>query len=455
MQERFHPVADRLDGSLVTPDDPEYDRARGAWNLMYSHRPSLVVEAGSVQDVVEAVNLAGAVGARVAVQATGHGFTSPADDDVLILTAGLDKVEVDEKARTARVGAGVTWAPVLAAAQKRGLAPLLGSSPGVGAVGYTLGGGFGWLGRRYGLATDLVRSFTVVLADGSVVTASSDSHPELFWALRGGGHGSLGVVVEMEMELVEVTEVYGGNLLYPIDAARDVFDRYADWSPGLPEEFTTAFTIMNFPPIDDVPAPLRGRSFAMVRGCHCGDMKEATSLVDEWREWKEPALDMFGAMPFSEVAAISQDPVDPVPAMSSGRWFTDLDDSVGDAILEAALPQADPSPVIIAETRHAGGAISRPVDDTAYTARGADRLLQVVALTMTPEATAATHSRLDTLWTRLDQKLAGPYLNFLEGEERVAAGRSAFDAATWQRLLEVKRSMDPTGMFCHGLVLED
>lgn len=455
MHQRSHPVADRLDGSLVTPDDPEYDRARGAWNLLYSHRPSLVVEARSTQDVVEAVNLAGAMGAHVAVQATGHGFTSPADDGVLVLTAGLDKVEVDDRAGTARVGAGVTWAPVLAAAQKRGLAPLLGSSPGVGAVGYTLGGGFGWLGRRHGLATDVVRSFTVVLADGSVVTAAPDSHPDLFWALRGGGHGSLGVVVEMEIGLVEVTDVYGGNLLYPIEAARDVFDRYARWSPELPEEFTTAFTIMNFPPIEDVPEPLRGHSFAIVRGCHCGDITEAAGLVDEWREWNEPAFDMFGPMPFSEVAAISQDPVDPVPAVSSGRWFTNLDGSVGDAILEAALPNDGPSPVIIAETRHAGGAISRPPEETAYTARGAERLLQVVALTMTPEAVAQTHTRLERLWGRLGEKLAGPYLNFLEGEERVAAGPEAFEADAWQRLLDVKRAVDPTGMFSHGLVLED
>src|SRR5690606_2881313 len=142
-------------------------------------------------------------------------------------TGGIDHVEVDPVMGTARVGAGVKWGPVLEQAQRHGLAPLLGSSPDVGAVGYTLGGGCGWLGRRYGLAVDRVRSFRVVLADGSRVGASAEEHPALFWAVRGGGHGSLGVVVEMEIELVEVAEVYGGNLLCPIEMATEVFGRYS------------------------------------------------------------------------------------------------------------------------------------------------------------------------------------------------------------------------------------
>jgi FAD/FMN-containing dehydrogenase len=445
-------LAARIEGRVVTPDHPDYDTARGGWNLTYTHRPSVVVEAASADDVVSAIREASGAGVGVTVQATGHGFTT-AGEDILIATAGIDRVDVDPTTATARIGAGAKWEPVLVEAQRHGLAPLLGSSPGVGAVGYTLGGGFGWLGRRHGLCIDKVRWFRVVLADGSLVTASAEENPDLFWALRGGGHGSLGVVVEMEIELVEASEVYGGNLLYPIEMAMEVFDRYREWSHDLPDEITSAFTIMNYPPIDDVPEPVRGRSFAIVRGCHCGDMEEAASLIESWRRWREPAIDMFGPMPFGEVAAISQDPVDPVPAISSARWLTGLDLEVGEAIVEAAAHAEVPSPVIIAETRQAGGAISRPPSDTAYSTRHAERLLQVVALTPDPKAVADTDVRMDRLWERLGDRVVAPYLNFLEGEERRELGRSAFDTARWERLAAIKAKLDPDEVFSSGLVL--
>lgn len=454
MQDHLQAVAARLTGALVRPEDPDYDRARGAWNLIYTHRPSAVIEASSIQDVVEAVGLASQLGNSVAVQATGHGFTVPADDAVLVTTAGLDLLEIDPESKVARIGAGVKWGRVLDEAHASGLAPLLGSSPDVGAIGYTLGGGFGWLGRRHGLAADRVVSFTVVLADGSVVNTSADSHPDLFWALRGGGHGDLGVVVEMEIELVPLARVYAGNLLYPVEAAHEVFERYCEWSGDLPEDFTTGFTIMNYPPIEDIPEPLRGRSFAIVRGCHCGDEAEATELVDEWRRWREPAVDMFGPMPFTDIAVVSQDPIDPVPAMSTGVWLSGLGVDVVEAMVEVAAHGEVPSPVIFAETRHAGGAISRPGADTSFTARQSERMLQVVALTPGPEAIADTTSRFERLRHRLGERITGPYLNFMEGEERAASGRGAFTDDAWRRLREVKQAVDPTGLFSHGIQLD-
>lgn len=453
-----HPLADlaaRIDGAAITPDHPDYDRARAAWNLAFTHRPAVVVEAASVDDVVAAVVYAAEQDLPVAIQATGHGVTSPADGAVLILTGKLDHVEIDPDSWTARLGGGVTWGPVLAAAQKHGLAPLLGSSPGVGAVGYTLGGGFGWLGRRYGLAVDHVRSFKVVLADGSVVRTSSEENPDLFWALRGAGIGSLGVVVEMEIDLVPVTEVYAGNLLYPVEMAREVFDFYTRWSSELPEEMTTGFSVMNFPPLEMVPPPLRGKSFAIVRGCHSGDPAEGAKLVDAWREWRAPAMDMFGPMPFTEAATISNDPEDPMPGMTGSRWLTSLDSHVIEALLEAMTgDETGPSPFIFIEIRHAGGAISRHVEGASYSSRGADRLLEAVAPVMSPEAPARIQAGLARLWERLGPNLAeGAYLNFLEGEDRKASTRDAFDADTLARLGEVKRTFDPANRFSHGIDL--
>jgi FAD/FMN-containing dehydrogenase len=444
----------RIVGSVLTPRSPDYQAASLPWNMSFQQRPGVIVQAVTVADVVEAVRYAGSNGLAVAVQATGHGVTTPSDDEtLLILTRGLKGVAIDPDPRVATVGGGETWTPVLDAAQDVGLAPLLGSTPHSGAVGYTLGGGFGWLGRRYGLAADHVRSFTVVLADGSVVRTSGDSEPELFWALKGAGSGSLGVVVEMETGLVPVSSVYGGNLFYPVEDADKVFDFYSSWSEGLPDEFTTAFDIFNFPHHEMVPAPLRGRAFAIVRGCHCGEEREAEALVDAWRTWRSPEIDMFGPMSFRDIATVSQDPVEPLPALTSARWLTDLSDDVFKAMIEVVLGGEGPSPILFTGTRHGGGALSRQASEASYLAPDADRLVQVVAVTPGPEAREDAERRVQGLWRRLGPLVDSVYLNLTEGEERLSQTRNAFDFASWTRLVAVKQHVDPENLFSHGIDL--
>ncbi|WP_203337209.1 FAD-binding oxidoreductase [Nocardioides limicola] len=443
-----------IEGRVHYPGEAGYDAAKGCWNVLWVHQPAVVVEAASVNDVVVALSHARRNGLKVAVQSTGHGVTVPADaETMLLVVAGLASVEIDAGNQVARIGGGATWAPVLAQAQRHGLAPLLGSAPHVGAVGYTLGGGFGWLARRYGLAVDHVRSLRVVRADGWVVTASRSSHPELFWALCGGGGGSLGVVVEMEIGLVPVGEVYAGNLFYPIEDAAAVFDFYREWSERQSADFTSAFTLMNFPPLEMVPAPIRGRSFALLRGCHSGDGADGKAAVDEWRAWREPALDMFGPMPYAECGEISADPVDPVPAIASGRWLTHLDDDVLAAMLEAVTGGPGPSPLLMAETRHAGGAVTGPVPSACFEARGADRMLELIALVMAPEAGVEAERRISATWQRLAGHLPSlsGYLNFAEGAERQTVAATAYTSDTRHRLAAVKASVDPLGMFSNGV----
>jgi FAD/FMN-containing dehydrogenase len=208
-----------LEVAAFLPGDSGYDRHRAGWNLAFDHRPAVIVAASSVSDVVTAVRIAREHHLRVAIQSTGHGVVRPADHETLLLTlANVDHVAIDPRRRRATLGGGAKWTHVLAAAQDHGLAPRLGSAPHVGAVGYTLGGGFGWLPRRYGLAVDHVDRLSIVLADGSVVETSATDHADLFWAMLGAGTGCLGVVVEMQIGLVPVTDVYAGNLLYPLDA---------------------------------------------------------------------------------------------------------------------------------------------------------------------------------------------------------------------------------------------
>jgi FAD/FMN-containing dehydrogenase len=442
----------RVQGSVYGADDPDYDSARQAWNLSVQQRPALVVAAVNVQDVVEAVRFAREQGLGVAVQATGHGVARPANDALLILTKGLNQVRIDPTAQTARIEAGVKWGKVLEAAQAHGLAPLLGSSPDVGAVGYTLGGGMGWLGRKYGLAVDSALSFDVVTAQGQALTANAQEHADLFWALRGGGGANYAIVTAMEIRLYPVAQIYAGNLLYPATMAREIFQRYREWIKDLPDEMTTSIVIMNFPQFDFVPEPVRGRSFAIVRGCYTGPMNDGKALVDSWRKWRAPALDVFGPIPFSAVETISQDPEGPLPSFNAGAYLADLSDEVIDTILQACLPQGGPPPVVFAEVRHGGGAIARvPRESTAFSHRNQTLNLYVVAMVPTPEAAQAAEQHTVALQAKLGAHLPGSaFTNFNDGPNQVHRVNDLFEADKYARLQAVKATYDPENRLSFG-----
>jgi hypothetical protein len=449
------PLRAAVTGEVLEPGDAGYDEACSAWNTAYRHRPAVVVIAATTSDVVEAVRFAAASGLGLGVQATGHGVARTADGGVLLRTERLDGVLVDPVNRTALVKAGATWAPVLAAAQLHGLAPLLGSSPGVGAVGYTLGGGLGWLARKHGAAADSVRAFEVVTAAGKLVRASADEHQELFWALRGGGGGSLGIVTAMEIELFPVTTVYGGSMLYPAEAAREVVERYVEWVAGAPDELTTAVVLMNFPPLPEVPEPLRGRSFTILRGCWSGPLDEGRALLDAWREAMPPIADLWTDLPFSEVAAISNDPVDPMPARGTGGWLADLDGEVADVLAARTFPVAGPPPVAFSEVRHIGGAVGRGERASAsYAGRDHEFLFHALGMAPTPEAADALTAHHAGTKAALGSHLAERvYPNMVDGAERVAAAAASFDEASHARLRAVKAEVDPGDVLRFGLDL--
>lgn len=310
-----------IEGAVVCPGDADYDSARMSWNLSYDQYPAVIVVAANAGDVANAVLYARSAGLGVAVMATGHGVILNADDAMLIVTAGMTAVRVDTETETAWVEAGAKWGAVLEKAQEVGLAPLLGSSPDVGAVGYTLGGGMGWLVRKYGMSVDSVLYFDVITADGRMLRVSELENSDLFWGMRGGG-GGFAIVTAMCIRLYPVTTVYGGNLMYPEAQAKEVFQFYREWIQWLPAEWTTSISIMNFPPIPDVPEPLRGQSVIIIKGCYCGDAGAGRMMLQAWLDWMPPMLNTFRDMPFSEVATISADPLDPMPAISSGGWPT-------------------------------------------------------------------------------------------------------------------------------------
>ena len=252
--------------TILMPGDPGWDDARRAWNLAVDQHPAAVALPESAHDVAAAVRFAREHGLRVAAQGTGHNARplGSLDDTVLVKTARMRRVTIDPAARIARAEAGAVWHEVVEAAAEHGLAALAGSSPDVGVVGYTIGGGISWLGRAYGLAANNVEAIEVVTADGRLVRADACTEPDLFWALRGGG-GSFGVVTAIELRLFPITEVYAGLLWWPAEAAAEVLQAWRDLTQSdPPEEFTSAAAVMRFPAIPDVPGHLRGRSFAII-----------------------------------------------------------------------------------------------------------------------------------------------------------------------------------------------
>jgi len=445
----------QIKGQVIAPADPEYNSARKAWNLSVDQHPALIVIAQSSEDIRDSVRYAKANALKVTVQATGHGVIRVADGSLLINTSKLIDVRVDAKAQIAWVSAGAKWAHVLAKTNEVGLAPLLGSTPDVGAVGYTLGGGMGWLARKFSLSADSVTRFEVVTVDGEIITASATQNSDLFWALRGGG-GNFGIVTGMEIKLYPVTTLYGGNLFYPVESANEVFARFGEWTKNTPEELTSSVLLMNFPPIPDLPDFLRGKSFVMVRGAYCGPVEKGEALLDHWRKWQAPIIDDFKVMPFSQIATISNDPIDPLPSTSSGAWLKDVDESTAEILSRFVLPHMGPPMLAFAEIRHAGGAISR-VDpaSAAYGNRDAEYILQTVGVAPKPEAKAHIQHHISEMFGELAPQLhGGVYMNFLEGEEARNRTRQGFSPETFKRLQTIKAKFDPHNLFSHSYDLE-
>jgi hypothetical protein len=440
-----------VSGAVITPGEPGYAERCGGWNRLRSHHPALIVAAADPADVVATVRFATSQGVGLGVQSTGHGMVVPVDG-VLLDTRGLTELVVDPGNRTARIGAGCTWGTVLQATQRHGLAPLLGSSPTVGAVGYTLGGGLGWLTRQHGAACDAVRSFDVITPDGRPRRASAGEEPELFRALRGGGGGAFGVVTAMEVDLVPVSLVSAGNLYYEPDEAGDIAERYARWVSRVPDELTSSLVCMNVPPAPDVPEPLRGRSFVIIRGCWSGDLDEGGIVLDEWRAQAPPLIDRWRTMPFTECATISDDRVDPTPAVTTGEWLSRLDRHVGEILAELTFPAEGPPILRFSEVRHLGGALARGDRSTSsFGHRDHPFFLNMVGVAVDHDVAEITEHQSHALRSLGEAATGSAYLNYLDQDERRTRTGDAFEPADRARLARVQQDLDPGGLFRYGV----
>jgi FAD/FMN-containing dehydrogenase len=434
-----------IDGRVATPDDSDWDEARQPWNLAADQRPVGVAFVEGADDVAAVIGFARDHGRRVAAQGTGHGAAAlgPLDDTILIRTERMRGIEIDPEARTARVEAGALAIELGEAAQAQGLCSLPGSAPDVGVVGYTLGGGLSWLGRRHGFACNRVAAIELVAADGEARRVDGETDEDLFWALRGGG-GGYAVVTALELRLLPIAEVYAGALVFPAEVGADAVRAYRDWAEEMPDEVTSIVRFLRPPPVPDVPEPLRDRPLLTIDAACIGSEADGERTIAPLRELGEPIMDTFAQIPAAALNRIHMDPEQPVPASGHHGLIRELPDEAIDAFVDTVGPDAR-SPLLLAELRHVGGALGRAPDGAGALDRLDARFVMLgIGMTMTPELGEAIDARLDLLVETMQPWAGeGGYFNFAE---RPADVDAILSAETCARLREVKDRWDPDGM---------
>ncbi|QIS11103.1 FAD-binding oxidoreductase [Nocardia arthritidis] len=438
-------TVDTFTGPVFRPGDEGYEAEIAGFQTAYTHRPALVVGAVHAEDVRSAVEYAARQGLPVAVQATGHGLSVAADGGVLISTRRMTAITIDPATRIARIGAGVRAGALVEAAARHGLAPLNGSSPSVGVVGYSLGGGTGILARQFGYAADHVRAIELVTADGRVRRLTPGD--ELFGAVLGTG-GNFGVITALEVELVELTEVWGGQLVFDTPLVDAALAAWREWTATVPEELTSTVVLLTFPDIPQVPEPLRGRYVASFRIAFTGSAEEGERLVAPLRAVGPRLKDDLRTMPYTENHTIHSDPEHPHGYAATNAMLGELTPETLSALL--ALTGPDGPLRVVVDIRHLGGALRRPgPNGVAVDHRDAAYVVRVIAMPE-PADGAAAPAALAQVREALAPWTIGHSLNFLYGAGAAAdeaQTRAGYAAETYARLAALKSKYDAHNMF--------
>lgn len=446
----FTALSDRIDGHLLTASDPQFSEAVAGFNTVIEQTPDAVVTATTADHVVEAVRFAREHRLPVRVQATGHAAVDPARDGILINTSGLDDLSIDAQTHIATIGAGVRWAAVVELASPLGLAPIAGSSTNVGVVGLVTGGGLGPLSRSHGFASDYVRGFTVVTGRGELVEATADDNPELFWALRGG-KGGLGIVTEVRIELVELSELYAGTLFFEEQHIEQALRHWVDWTSEAADDVTTSAGIYRLPPFEFIPEPLRGRTLLAIHFAYPGSIAEGERLAEPLRSAAPVYLDYLGTLPVSQIATIHNDPTEPGPGWDRGMLLSTIDQDFATVLLRVAGSGVE-LPMLLAEVRHLGGATHRDVaGGSAVGGRASGFTFTLIGApnpTLFRELLPAVSDRLVTAitpWLSPETNI-----NFAGAARSAEHFASAWPADTFARLASVRAEYDPDGIFPYG-----
>ncbi|GAB6859829.1 FAD-binding oxidoreductase [Microbacterium xylanilyticum] len=427
---------------VLLPWDDGFAEAARPWNLAARQEPAAVAIPESIADVQRVVRIAAELRLRVVPQSTGHLATALGDVDlastVLLRLHALTGVTVDPVARTARVLGGTLWQDVIAAAAPHGLTAMHGSAGDVAVAGYVLSGGLSFYAREHGLAHSTVRAFEVVTASGLLVRASATEHPDLFWALRGGG-GNFGAVVAIELDLLPIPDICAGMLLWDLDRAPEVLPAWIAWTKTAPESATTNLRLMRFPEMPELPPFLSGRRLVVIDGAVHEDDETAAALLGPLRALA-PEMDTFTRIPAQDLLQVHMDPPMPTPAVSAHRLLRTIDDDAVDALLAAAGPTAD-IPLMFAELRHLGGALSRPAD-AALSHLPGDYAVLALQIAPTPELAELGRVTTSAVVEALSAwALPGAgYPNFAEHPTDAA---SMYENVAWERLIRVRGLYDP------------
>ena len=437
-------------GELVRPGDAGYDGARAVYNAMIDRRPAAVACCRDVADVMACVRFGRAHGAEIAVRGGGHNAAGlgVGDDALVIDLSGLRSTTVSPENHTVRADAGCTWGDVDHATGAFGMATPSGFIASTGVAGLTLGGGIGYLTRRFGLTVDNLLSADVVLADGTFVTASGSSHSDLFWALRGGG-GNFGVVTSFTFRCHDIGEhgtIIGGPVLYDIGDTAAVMRWYRELLPSLPEELSGWLGLLTIPPAPPFPEPLWGRKACGIIWCYTGTHDRADQVLDPVRTFGSPLLAGLGAMPFS----VLQSAFDPLyPAGLQWYWRADFFHEISDAAIEVHRKFGDLLPTGHS-TMHLypidGAAARVPADATAFAYRDGGWAGVIVGVDPDPANAARISGWARDYWQQLHPTSAGgAYVNFLmnEGQDRVKAAYRH----NYSRLTQIKDRYDPDNTF--------
>jgi FAD binding domain/Berberine and berberine like len=431
-------------GELIRPSDAVYDVHRKIWNGSIDRRPALIARCAGVADVVAAVRFARDQGLLVALRSGGHSYPglSVCDAGMVIDLGQMKGIRIDPEARTVRAQAGVLLGELDHETQAFGLAVPAGIVTHTGLAGLTLGGGVGWLERKYGLTIDQLLSVDVVTTEGELVRASADENPDLFWGLRGGG-GNFGIVTEFEFRLNPVGPMLlAGPVLWPMKDAPEVLRFYREWIKEVPDELTTIVTCRRVLPVPTVPEELHGRHVVIVGSCYAGPVEEGEKVLKPMREFGSPLLDICAPRPFVQHQAMLD------PSFPHGWSYyirsanlAELGDEVIDTMVDHGLRIA--SPVTVFSIFQLGGAVARvDEDEAAFTGRDAGHVLNVIGITRTSEGFEPEREWARGLWSALQPHHQNVYVNFLmeEGEERI---RRAYGAEKYDRLKALKRKYDP------------
>ena len=436
-------IRDLVAGQVITPEDDGYDAARTVFIGDVDRRPTVIVRAADASDVARVVSLARESGLELAVRSGGHSGAGHgvSEGGIVLDLANLRKLEIDVEERTAWAETGLTAGEYTVEAAAHGLATGFGDTGSVGIGGITLGGGVGYLVRKHGLTIDDLLAADVVTADGRLLRADPETHPDLFWAIRGGG-GNFGVATRLQFRLHEVDRVTGGMLVLP--ATPELIRSFIAEAEAAPEELSTIANVMPAPPLPFVPEEHHGRLVILAMLVHAGPLEAGERAVAPFRALAEPIADLVRPMPYPEI--YPPDNGDFHPTAVAHTMFIDTVDRHAAETVHEYL-QASDAAMRVAQLRVLGGAMARVPDDaTAFAHRRSRIMVNIAAFYDGPDDRAVREEWTAEFAAALRQSDAGAYVNFLgdEGESRV---RAAYPGPTWDRLAAIKATYDPENLF--------